>query len=356
MSPSPSAVTASAGSRSIPGPFRRRPCARPPWSSSPRVRWTCSIPAERGVRAPGDPAAARPRRGRGGGRDGDHARAAAAQPRRVVARRRRASTDDHTVHIEGSDEPIRAQRIVIAVGDAAGAAGLGRVRRPHDHRLRRPAEAREPCPAHDDRGGRGRDRRRVRVDVRGARLQGHGRRSARPRPELPRQRNRRGLPVPLAPSQRHLPPAREGRCRRGAPRPRRAAEARLGQGDRLRGRALRDGPPRRHGASRARQGWPGGRQARADQGRRRLPDRGAAHLRRRRLRRRRPRRDRHGAGSDRVAARLRPARDAAAAADPDRRLRDPGAGPGRLHRGGADRRRRALRGRASRAGANWRGA
>ena len=39
-----------------------------------------------------------------------------------------------------------------------------------------------------------------------------------------------------------------------------------------------------------------------------VPDRGAAHLRRRRLRRRRPRRDRHGAGSDRVAARLRPAR------------------------------------------------
>ena len=45
--------------------------------------------------------------------------------------------DDHTVRIEGSDEPIRAERIVDRRRHAAGAAGHRRVRRPHDHRLRR---------------------------------------------------------------------------------------------------------------------------------------------------------------------------------------------------------------------------
>ena len=52
----------------------------------------------------------------------------------------------------------------------------------------------------------------------------------------------------------------------------------------------------------------GDRQARAHQGRRELPDRGPAHLRRGRLRgRRRARGDGDGAGPDRGAARVRPA-------------------------------------------------
>ena len=222
-----------------------------------------------------------------------------------------AFEDDHTVRIDGSDEAIRAQRIVIATGHAPRAAGHGRVRRPHDHRLRRPAQAREPRPADDDRRRRGRDRGRVRVDVRRARDEGDRRRPARSRPELPRHRDRRGVPVPAAPPQRDVPAAREGRRRRGAQGPRRAAEAGLGQGDRVRDGALRHRPPGRHRAPRAGAHGPGVRQARADQGRRGLPDRGAAHLRRRRRRgRRRARRDRDGAGPDRGPARVRPAGDA----------------------------------------------
>ena len=50
--------------------------------------------------------------------------------------------DANTVRIEGTDEPIRARRIVDRLRHAPGAARLGRVRRPHGDRLRRAAEAR----------------------------------------------------------------------------------------------------------------------------------------------------------------------------------------------------------------------
>ena len=109
----------------------------------------------------------------------------------------------------------------------ARAARLGRVRRPHDHRLRRPAQARAARAADDDRRRRGRDRRRVRVDVRRARDEGDRRRPARSRADVPRQRDRRGLPVPAAAPQRDVPAAREGRGRRRARGPRRAAQAGL---------------------------------------------------------------------------------------------------------------------------------
>ena len=88
----------------------------------------------------------------------------------------------------------------------------------------------------------------------------------------------------------------------------RADPARLGQGDRLRDRALRGRAPGRHGRARDREHRAGGRQARAA-GASTSDFRtvGAAHLRRRRRGRRRPRRDRDGAGPDRRAARVRPA-------------------------------------------------
>ena len=55
--------------------------------------------------------------------------------------------DDHTVHIDGAEEPIRARADRDRGRHAPGAAELGRVRRPHDHRLRRAAQAREPRAA-----------------------------------------------------------------------------------------------------------------------------------------------------------------------------------------------------------------
>ena len=134
--------------------------------------------------------------------------------------------DANTVKMHDDDEPIRARRIIIACGHAAGAAVLGPVRRQDGHRLRRPAQARAPRAALDDRRRRRRDRRRVRLDVRRARDQGHGGRQARPRAQLPRHRDRRGLPVPAAAPERDLPAARAGR-RRG-PRRRRARPARCG--------------------------------------------------------------------------------------------------------------------------------
>ena len=106
---------------------------------------------------------------------------------------------------------------------------------------------------------------------------------------------------------------------------------------------------------RARRGGPGDRQARADQGRRVLPHGGPAHLRRRAT-------CAGGAGlaatameQGRIAAlhAFERARGRAAGPDPDRRLRDPGAGHGGPHRGAADRRRGALRRRGSPAGASW---
>ena len=198
----------------------------------------------------------------------------------------------------------------------------GRLRRPHDHRLRRPAADGAARAAQHDRGRRRRDRRRVRVDVRRARHEGHGRRPARPRARLPRRRDRRGVPVPAAPQQRDVPAAGEGRGDRVGRRPR-PDPARLGQGAQLRDRPLRRRPPGRDVRARGRAHGSGGRQARAAARRRAVPHVGAAHLRGRRRGGRRARRDRDGAGPARGAVRVRPARPDAARPDPDRRLRDP---------------------------------
>ena len=226
--------------------------------------------------------------------------------------------DDHTIHIDGAEEPIRAGRIVVAVGTRPARPSTvefdDRTIIDSDGLLK--LESRVPRTMTVVGGGR--DRRRVRVDVRRARDEGDRRRPARPRAVVPRHRDRRGVPVPAAPQQRDVPAAREGRRRRGAQGPRRAAEARLRQGDRVRDRALRHRPPGRHGEPRAGDDGPGDRQARAHQGRRDLPDRRPAHLRRRRLRgRSRAGGDGDGAGPDRRPARVRSAGQPAPRPDPD---------------------------------------
>ena len=73
------------------------------------------------------------------GRDGGRARAVPPQPRRPAARRGDASRTTSTVRISGSDEPIRAERIVIAVGTRPARPQTVRLRRPDDHRLGRRA-------------------------------------------------------------------------------------------------------------------------------------------------------------------------------------------------------------------------
>ena len=201
----------------------------------------------------------------------------------------------------GSREPDRDRG-----RHAPGAPGVGGVRRSHDHRLRRAAEAREPRPAHDDRGRRGRDRRRVRVDVRGARLQGDGRRPARPCPEFLDSEIGEAFQYLLR--RRNVTFRLREKVEAVEALPGRGARLKLASGKEIVSEAVLYATGRQGDTENLDLGnaGPGGRQARADQGRRRVPDRGAAHLRRRRLRRRRPRRDRHGAGSDRGAARLRP--------------------------------------------------
>src|SRR5215218_6055601 len=89
---------------------------------------------------------------------------------------------------------------------------------------------------------------------------------------------------------------------------------------------------------------PGDGQARPDRRRPGPPHGRRAHLRGRRRGRRRARRDRDGAGQDRGAARVRRAGARAAGARADRRLRDPRDRARRAHRGGADRRGGAIRG------------
>ena len=207
------------------GRSRPRPCARRCWSSSPRARSTSWI--RHGSRRP----SAR--------RSSSCSTAPAPwwRPRpRSPASSSAATTsgccpatrvfeDDHTVRIDGSDEPIRAARIVIAVGTRparpASVEFDDRTIIDSDGLLK--LETRVPRTMVVVGGGR--DRRRVRVDVRRARDQGHRRRPARPRALVPRRRDRRGVPVPAAPPQRDVPAAREGRRRRGAEGPRRAAEA-----------------------------------------------------------------------------------------------------------------------------------
>ena len=264
--------------------------------------------AGRGDRAPGDPAAARPRRRRRRRRDRRSRASSSGATTSGCCPATRASRTTTRSSIDGADEPIRAGADRDRRRHAAGAAGLGRVRRPHDHRLRRAAQAREPRAAHDDRRRRRRDRRRVRVDVRRARDQGDRRRPARPRALVPRHRDRRGVPVPAAAQQRDVPAAREGRRGRGA---RRAAArgCKLASGKEIVSETVlyatgRQGDTEHLGLDGDRAG---DRQARADQGRRELPHRGPAHLRGRRLRGRRARRDGDGAGPDRRAARVRPA-------------------------------------------------
>ena len=124
---------------------------------------------------------------------------------------------------------------------------------------------------------------------------------------LPRRRDRRGVPVPPAPPQRHVPAARAGRRDRVASTGARGSSSRSGKEIVSRDRALRGRAPGRDGRPRDRAHRPRGRQARADQGRRRLPHLRAAHLRGRRRRRRRTGGDRDGAGPDRRAARVRAA-------------------------------------------------
>ena len=252
--------------------------------------------------------------------------------------------DDHTVKIEGSAEPIHAERIVIAVGT-------------------RPA--RPDTVAFDDRtivdsDGLLKLERRVprTMTIVGAGVIGveyasmFGALGTKVTVVDQRDRTLGFLDGEIGEAfqyllRRHNVTFRLREQRRGdrVGRRTRAGQAGVRQGDRQRDRALRGRPPGRHGPPGDRAHRARGRQARADQGRRRLPHLGAAHLRGRRRRRRRARGDRDGAGPDRLAARLRPAGRLAARARPDRGLRDPRDRHGRLHRGGADRLLAPVRGR-----------
>ena len=172
--------------------------------------------ARGGVRAAGARAADGPHRGGRGRRDRGRPRAVPPQPRRLASRRGPVREREHgqDARRRGADQRQADHR---RLRDAARASGLGPVRRQDGDRLRRPAQARAPRAALDGRGGRRRHRRRVRVDVRRAGDEGDRGRQARPRAQLPRRRDRRGLPVPAAAPERHVPPARAGRgrgCRR----------------------------------------------------------------------------------------------------------------------------------------------
>ena len=140
-------------------------------------------------------------------------------------------------------------------------AGRGRLRRADRPRLQRhrPARADTRLGA---RRRRRRGRHRVRVDVRGARLEGHGGREAREAARLLRQRDRRGPPLPPARPRRRAP-LRRGGHRRRAPRGRHAHHARERQARRRRRRALRGRPPGRDRHARARR-TPGSRPTDAD--------------------------------------------------------------------------------------------
>ena len=94
----------------------------------------------------------------------------------------------------------------------AGAPGRRRVRRGPGAGLRRHPRP-EVAPGVDGGRRRGRDRHRVRVDVRRARHQGHGRREARHHAGLLRSRSRRGAEVPPARPRGDVP------VRRGGDRP-----------------------------------------------------------------------------------------------------------------------------------------
>jgi hypothetical protein len=78
--------------------------------------------------------------------------------------------DPHTVRVKDleHDQSYTSENIVLAVGPSRRAQGR-RVRRQDDHRLRRPAAPPAQAADEHDRRRRRRDRRRVRVDARGAR-------------------------------------------------------------------------------------------------------------------------------------------------------------------------------------------
>ena len=243
--------------------------------------------------------------------------------------------DDHTVLIEGSDEEVRADRIVIAVGT-------------------RPA--RPDTVAFDDRtiidsdGLLRLDRRVPRsMTVVGAGVIGveyasmFGALGTKVTVVDQRDRTLDFLDGEIGEAFQYLLRRANVTFRfrerveaiESRRRPRAAAPG-LGQGDHLRDGALRGRPPGCDGPPGHREDRPGGRQARPPHRRRRLPHARAAHLRRRRRRGRRARRDRDGAGPDRRPARVRPAGHDAALAGADGHLRDPRDRHGRLHRGGAD--------------------
>ncbi len=162
--------------------------------------------------------------------------------------------DAHTVHVEGRDDPIRAERIVIAVGTRARPAEVRRLRRPHDHRLRRAAEAASAaCPRTMTVVGAGV------IGVEYASM--FGALGTKVTVVDKRDRVLQFLDSEIGEAFQYLLRRRNVTFRlreevagveAGARRQAAAADARVGQGDRLRDGALRGRPPGRHRATRAR--------------------------------------------------------------------------------------------------------
>ena len=153
----------------------------------------------------------------------------------------------------------------------------------------------EKIPDAPGRRGGG-DRDRVRVDVRGARIEGDRRRGPAPAARLLRCRDRRGTPVPPPRPERGAP-ARGGGGRRRRARRRDDHASPEREANPRRHRPLLRGPAGRDRRARPRNCRDRGRLARPDQRRRALPDVRRAHLRRRRRHRLpQPGRDVDGAG------------------------------------------------------------
>ena len=330
-SPSPSAATASAASRSIPGRSRPRRCARRRWSSSPRARSTCST--RRGVEETERQAIQQLL---------DRAAAVVAAETAITREQFRRNhvgllpgaarfEDDHTVRIDGTDEPVRAERIVIAVGT----------------RPARPASVEFDDRTIIDSDGLLKLESRVprTMTVVGAGVIGveyasmFGALGTKVTVVDQRDRVLTFLDAEIGEAFQYLLRRRNVTfrlrekvdARRGAAGPRRAA-ASSPRARRSCPRPCSTRPAAR--ATPTSSGSPTTGLETDKRGRIKVDENyrtaRAAHLRRRRLRRRRRAgRDGDGAGPDRRAARVRPARQPAARADPDRRLRDPRAGDGR---------------------------
>ena len=172
-------------------------------------------------------------------------------------------------------------------------------------RLRRAAAPAPPAAAQHDGRRRGRDRRRVRVDVRPPRHEGHRGRPAPARADLPRRRDRRGAAVHPAPQQRDLPPPGEGRGRDVADG---EAVTRLASGKKIRSETVLYATGRQGATESLDLGRPGSRRTSAAASRSttsyrtKVPHIFAVGDVRRRLR---ARRDGDGAGPPRGAARVR---------------------------------------------------